>query len=249
MNSYRLPRPQSGYPVVKNFLMINGIFFLATVLLSRLNLAFHLGGFYFESPLFRPWQPLTSMFMHGSVLHITFNMFALWMFGSHLERLWGSKRFLAFYFLCGFGAYFLHDWVVFFQTNPIKDDLISRGLDFGQFVDLIKAYPKTGQGFAQPPDLKLLFFDYVTPVVGASGAIYGLLVAFAVYYPDIELMLIFLPVPVKAKYFVPFLILIELFLGWQSFSGDNVAHFAHIGGALIGYIVTHFWRDFNKRAN
>lgn len=240
MSNYQMPNARLVSPAVKNLLIVNGLLFLATLLLPHLNLIYHLGGFYFQSPLFRLWQPLTSMFMHGSIAHIAFNMFALWIFGTPLEKLWGSKRFLIFYVLCGLGAYFLHDAVTLIQTSPLKANLIARGLNFNDFTTLVKAYPQTGQGYGSPAELSGLFMKYVTPVVGASGAIYGLLIAFGMYFPDAELMLIFFPVPIKAKYFVPLMMLLELFLGWRQFSGDNIAHFAHIGGALVGFLIIRF---------
>ena len=248
MNSHYAPRRANPTtPVTRNVLLINILLFLATVTLRGANLPFHLGGFYFKSPLFRPWQPLTSMFMHGSTMHLAFNMLALWMFGTPLERLWGAKRFAVFYFSCGLGAYFLHDAVVFLQTNPIQQTWVESGFNFNKFLSLVKRFPQSGQGYAHPAELKTLFMAYITPVVGASGAIYGLLIAFALYYPNAELMFILLPIPIRAKYFVPFMMAFELFLGWQSFSGDKVAHFAHIGGALLGFLLIKYWRATEKR--
>ncbi|MEH0007797.1 MAG: rhomboid family intramembrane serine protease [Flavobacteriales bacterium] len=248
MNSHYAPRRANRItPVTQNLLLINILLFLATVTLTGANLPFHLGGFYFKSPFFKPWQPLTSMFMHGSLSHLAFNMLALWMFGTPLERLWGAKRFLIFYFSCGLGAYFLHDVVTYLHTNPIQANWMESGQNFNEFLDVVKKFPQSGRGYAYPADVKTLFMVYITPVVGASGAIYGLLIAFALYYPNAELIFILFPIPLKAKYFVPFMMVFELFLGWQNFSGDNVAHFAHIGGALLGFLLIKYWRATDKR--
>ena len=211
--------------VVKNLLIINVLVFAVSKLITGLNLYRHLSAFYFESPFFKPHQIITHMFMHGNIGHLFFNMFALWMFGSTLERVWGSRRFLNYYFICGLGAFFLHYLVIYFQVQSLQAELIS-----GSDAFLIES------------KLRQI---YGTHTVGASGAIYGLLVAFAFLFPNAELMLIFFPVPVKAKYFVPILILIELFLAKQDFAMDNIAHYAHLGGALFGFLLLQYWKKYD----
>ena len=221
-------------PVVKNLLIINLICFLPFIVLSESKyqelIVNNLGLFYFDSPRFRVWQILTYMFLHGGWQHILFNMFALFSFGPILEYAIGPKRFFNLYFICGIGA-------ALFQilVQAIEVHNIAGGFTISQ--------PMLESSYLQFGDHAQKLFDiYSTPVVGASGAIYGLLVAFGMLYPDLELMILFVPVPVKAKYLIPFFILLELFLGFGQFGGDNVAHFAHLGGALLGFLLIKFWR-------
>lgn len=224
--------------VVKNLLIINALFFIATFLVGgqNLNLVRELGLFYFDSPYFAPYQLITHMFMHGGLMHIAFNMFALVMFGSNLERMWGGKRFLIFYLVTGFGAAALHMGVNMMQVYNAVGTLTP-----GSIQGLTEGYAFTG------PNASVLNSAYLTPTVGASGAIYGLLMAFAVLFPNTELFLIFIPVPIKAKYFVPGLIVMEVFLGVSQISGDNIAHFAHLGGMLFGFILLKMWgKDRNQ---
>lgn len=220
-------------PVVKNLLIINAIFFVATMLYGSL---FQMLSMHFVlSDSFKPYQIVTHMFMHGGMAHIFFNMFALWMFGSPLERIWGPKRFLTFYLITGLGAiglFMLVEWGEFIwlasKVPQAQVDLILNGGD--------RLVPGSSQEVAQR-----MYEIYNTPVVGASGAIYGLLVAFGMLFPNTPLMLIFLPVPIKAKYFIPILMVAELFLGVGRFEWDNIAHFAHLGGALFGFILVFIW--------
>jgi len=216
-------------PVVKNLLIINILLFAATWLFQAQGIPFteYLAVYYFDSPFFRVWQPVTYMFMHANMMHILFNMYALYMFGSILEAHWGGKRFLNFYLITGLGALALQ-WA----------------------VQAIEVYQITGSAVNQIAALEALgnqtiYEIYGGPMVGASGAIFGLLVAFAMLYPNLELYIMFIPVPVKAKYIVPVYIAIELFLGVGKIEGDSVAHFAHLGGALIGYILVKLWRNKN----
>ena len=212
-----------GLPVVvKNLLIINVLVFAISELLPGLELYKYLSAFYFDSPFFKPHQVITHMFMHGGITHLFFNMFALWMFGSALERVWGSRRFLNYYFICGLGSYLLHYLVIYLQVQSLNAELVSS-VDVLLIKDQIRGI-------------------YLTPTVGASGAIFGLLVGFAFLFPKAELMLIFFPIPIKAKYFVPILIFIELFLARQGFEMDNIAHYAHLGGALFGFILLQYWK-------
>jgi len=217
-------------PVVKNLLIINLICFLPFVVLSDNNyqglVVNNLGLFYFNSPHFRVWQILTYMFIHGGWAHILFNMFALFSFGPILEYAIGPKRFFNLYFICGIGAALIQMLVQAFEVHSIIGS-------FTLYNDI--------QGLDQMAVAKLQGI-YGAPVVGASGAIFGLLVAFGMLYPNLELMILFIPVPVKAKYIIPVYILIEIFEGFGQFAGDNVAHFAHLGGALLGFILIKFWR-------
>jgi len=218
-------------PVVKNILIINVLFYAATWLFNQqgISLTQYLAVFYFDSPFFNIWQPITYMFMHSerTIMHIFFNMFALYSFGSILEAHWGGKRFINFYLITGLGALALQWGVQALEVYQITGSIVN---DFSALTAV------------SPEHLETLAGIYRGPMVGASGAIFGLLVAFAMLYPNIEMYIMFIPVPVKAKYIIPVYIVIELFLGVGRFEGDSVAHFAHLGGALIGYILVRLWR-------
>ncbi|MGB4775225.1 MAG: rhomboid family intramembrane serine protease [Daejeonella sp.] len=230
MNTYR-PSPFANMPpVVKNLLIINIIFFIATILFSQGGnspLVEWLAVFYFDSPFFRVWQIITYMFMHGGFTHLFFNMFALYMFGSMIERIMGSKRFLNFYLITGLGALVLQMLVQAFEIYSIVGSVrIDQSLSYDHL---------------NPHQLEVIKEIYSSPMLGASGAIFGILVAFGILFPDVELFIMFIPVPVKAKYIIPVYIVLELFLGVAQFSGDSVAHFAHLGGALFGFILIKLW--------
>jgi membrane associated rhomboid family serine protease len=216
-------------PVVKNLLIINVLFYIATWLMRQqgIYLTQYLAVFYFDSPLFSVWQPITYMFMHSqeNLMHIFFNMFALYSFGSILEAHWGGKRFINFYLITGLGALALQWAVQAFEVYQITGSITN---DISTIMAL------------NNPTLRDI---YGGPMVGASGAIFGLLVAFAVLYPNLEMYIMFIPVPVKAKYIIPVYIVIELTLGVAKIEGDSIAHFAHLGGALIGYILVKLWRN------
>ncbi|HEY4323268.1 MAG TPA: rhomboid family intramembrane serine protease [Mucilaginibacter sp.] len=231
MSAYRQSPFSNLTPVVKNLLIINLLCFVPFIVLSDSMYANvivgNLGVFYFNSPYFRAWQIITYMFIHGGWTHILFNMFALFSFGPILEYSVGPKRFFNLYFICGIGAIAFQMLVQAIEVHSL----------IGSFIvssnDAITVDPAT---IAKLKDI------YSTPVVGASGAIFGLLVAFGMLYPNMELMMLFIPVPIKAKYIIPIYVVMEIFLGVGQFGGDNVAHFAHIGGALLGFIVVKAWR-------
>lgn len=228
-------------PVVKNLLIINVIFFLASMFFETqgIDLAEILGAHYFNSPKFKIWQPITYMFMHANVMHIFFNLFGLYMFGSILENHWGSKRFLNFYLITGLGALALQWGVQAFELYQVTGSVIDQG---NLPLDLLAKRQFNPQLFSEIDSAKIASVYFGT-MVGASGAVFGIMTAFAVLYPNLELMLMFIPVPVKAKYFIPGYIVLELFLGISKIEGDSVAHFAHLGGALIGFILVKLWRN------
>jgi membrane associated rhomboid family serine protease len=237
---------------IKILIIINVLFFGGTLLAEELSYRlFSL--FYFENPSFKFWQPATHMFMHGGVWHILFNMYALWAFGTPLEMQWGRKKFLFFYFSAGLGAALIHSLVNYYYFHSGFDALLQAGLAEQQIWDILT----TGQYNTSilssvPAETIQQFYDsYYIPAVGASGAIYGVLVAFGLLYPNVELMLIFLPIPIKAKYFIPGLILLDLFSGVTGFSvfGQNIANWAHIGGALFGFIMAYYWKKNSFNAN
>jgi membrane associated rhomboid family serine protease len=201
--------------------------------------------------------------MHGGLMHLFFNMFALVMFGSALEVRWGPQRFLIFYFICAFGAAALHmgyswyemnqiqEYMALFRENPTTETFRAfvsfGGLDkIPEVVDMTNQMSRglTPQLIGEGNSLMSEFYNIKIniPVVGASGAIYGLLLGFGMLFPNVELMLIFLPIPIKAKYFIPVLMLVELYLGLNQFSWDNIAHFAHLGGAVTGFLLILYWR-------
>ncbi len=235
---------------VKTLIIINVIFFIGSQILGET--AYKLFSlYYFESPNFQFWQPITHMFMHGGFMHILFNMYALWAFGSPLEMRWGRNKFLFFYFSAGLGAALIHTLYNYYQFHQGFDALTALGYPPNQIWELLNETLQEGSYRNIPEigsDLSQQFFQaYNTPAVGASGAIYGILVAFGMMFPNAELMLIFFPVPVKAKYFIPGLILMDLFFGISG-SPMGIAHWAHIGGALFGFIMAWYWRknDMNK---
>lgn len=238
--------------MVKHLLIINIIFFLGSYLVPQAQelLALH----YFENDRFRFWQPLTHMFMHGGIGHIFFNMFALVMFGSTLEQFWGGKKFLFFYISCGLGAMLLHTAVNYYSVHEGISVLVENGFSRQEILSIMNEgkYNTNWQEYLSPSSLQNMVQGFIGIAVGASGAIYGLLVAYAFMFPNAELMLIFLPVPIKAKYFVPGLLLIDLYLGVNGNpilgGSTGVAHFAHIGGAIVGFLMMWYWKknQFDK---
>jgi len=257
-------------PVIKNIIIINVILFLVSRFLPVAALSEfmerHLALYGFRSPNLEPHQFITHMFMHANFAHLFFNMFGVFMFGRVLEQLWGSKKMLVFYTVTGLGAALIHMTVNYFQMSALVSlaDQFYGSPDYLTFNKIVSTYGDRFTGYAQimnfsqewfykPDDTS--FIPQATeivrlivegnlniPMVGASGAVFGLLIAFAMNFPDVELMLIFLPIPIKAKYFVPFYALLELFFGVAGFSWDNVAHFAHLGGALFGFILVKLWK-------
>ncbi|MCF8461247.1 MAG: rhomboid family intramembrane serine protease [Flavobacteriales bacterium] len=232
-------------PVVKNLLIINGLFYLATMALSRfgIDLVELLGLFIPQSEYFRPHQLVSYIFMHGSMNHIFFNMFALWMFGNAIENYWGGKRFLIYYMVTGLGAGFIHLGVMEFQLFSVLKDLSADQ------IAMVKeggaAVLQAGQNYSDS-SLAQLNLLLNTPTVGASGAVFGLLLAFGMMFPNAQIYLYFL-FPIKAKYFVIGYGLIELFSGVSNRAGDNVAHFAHLGGMIFGFILIKYWQKKGSR--
>lgn len=226
-------------PVVKNLLIINVIFYIAMMIFGAQGMTTLLGVHYFDSPDFRIWQVITYMFMHSyeSLFHIMFNMFALYSFGTALEYVMGSKRFLNFYLLTGLGALALQMLVQAFEVYSITGSIVNDGSFIIDSAKRTISYPET---MSQQQASKLLGI-YLSSMVGASGAVFGLLIAFVMIFPNVELMIMFIPVPIKAKYIVPAYILLELFLGVKQIEGDSIAHYAHLGGALFGFILVKLW--------
>ena len=217
--------------IIKQLIVINVLVFIGSQFAGEITydvLALH----YPKNNLFGIWQLVTHMFMHGSISHILFNMFGLWMFGSPLAQMWGKNKFLFFYFSTGIGAALLQVLVYHLQIQDWVNELVAQGYQ----LDAIYNSLQEGQSL------------FNVTMVGASGALYGVLVAFAFMFPNAELMLIFLPIPIKAKYFVPLILLMDLFFGFSSYSMGPIAHFAHVGGAVTGFLIMWYWKrnQFNK---
>ncbi|MFC2086712.1 rhomboid family intramembrane serine protease [Bacteroidota bacterium] len=258
-------------PVVKNLLIINVLLLLATGVartVMGVDLTRAFGLHYVESNYFRPYQIVTHMFMHANFWHLFFNMFALWMFGKVLEGVWGSKRFLIYYFVTGLGAAALHTFVQWIEFSSIQKDLMAfmntpsvEGFvlfikdHFPQYENFLKSngtYNNLVDAWASNPDnshyanqsveyLNAIFNRVKDiPTVGASGAVYGVLLGFGVLFPNTQIMLLFPPIPIRAKYFVIIYGALELYLGLTQ-PGSNIAHFAHLGGMLFGFLLIKYW--------
>jgi membrane associated rhomboid family serine protease len=237
---------------VKHLIILNVILFIAPQLIQGFDLQSLFALHFPQNPSFGFWQYLTHMFMHSqqSFMHILFNMYGLWAFGTPLEQMWGRNKFLFFYFSAGLGAGLIYTLANQYQFNGIYEQLLSLGLSTSDIQQILETgqYKQSILNFVGEAELTKFYMTYHTPAVGASGAVYGILVAFGMAFPNAKLALIFLPVPISAKYFIPFIILGDLFFGLTDYSVGNVAHFAHIGGALIGFIIAWYWKrnQFNR---
>jgi len=249
-------------PVVKNLIGINLILWLATIVLPgffshwglKVDLTDILGMHYWASAKFNPAQLITYMFMHGSFEHIFFNMFALYMFGGILEHVWGTKRFLFYYLITGVGAGLIQQlfWTVEYQplVSALNEAISSNsGEILLPFQHTLNQYFSMSnlESFNTPAliEMKRMFVD-LPVTIGASGSVFGLLLAFGWLFPEQRLFLMFIPVPIKARIFVLLYGVVELFLGVAQFSGDSVAHFAHLGGMLFGAILILIWKRNNR---
>jgi membrane associated rhomboid family serine protease len=224
-------------PIVKNIIIINVLFFLASMAMPVLS--DQLSAYYWASPNFRPWQIITHMFMHAGFTHIFFNMYGLYIFGPALEQYWGPKKFLTFYMVSGLGAFLLHNGMTFYelqkvvaQLSPQEWDLVrSEGAEAlsenKNFIDPLMARANSILN---------------TGMVGASGALFGILLGFGMLFPNVELMLLFPPIPLKARVLVLGYGAIELFSAMRGNPGDNVAHFAHLGGMITAYLLLKYWQ-------
>lgn len=236
------------FDAIKVLIAANIILYVITFLMPGMEtFMFEKFALYFpKNEKFSYWQLITNMFMHGGFTHLLFNMYALWAFGSPLEEMWGRNKFLVFYFVSGIGAGVIYTLVNYFQFNSIYQELINAGVSPAEILSLLETGKYGATSLSSFSETRLVEFYrlFNTPAVGASGAIYGILVAFGITYPNAKLALIFFPVPIAAKYFIPVLIGLDLFSGVTGFSifGGGIAHFAHIGGALIGFLLMWYWR-------
>jgi membrane associated rhomboid family serine protease len=264
-------------PVVKNLLIINGLFFLATIVLETtfyINLTKILGLHFVAASDFRPYQFVTYMFMHGGMWHIFFNMFALWMFGNTLENVWGPGRFLTYYFVTGIGAGIVYTIWIYFQMAPVLNEIShflntrdiaalaeftsthtfrlneasgpiwNEFLQFQRHIRMLSQNPANIE--AMQGTLNFLasykeFYMNQSVVVGASGAVFGILLAFGMMFPN-QIIYLYFAIPIKAKYFVIIFGAFELFEGVMNRPGNNIAHFAHLGGMLFGYLLIIYWK-------
>jgi membrane associated rhomboid family serine protease len=229
---------------IKHLIIINVILFVGPQLL-QLDFTNILALHFPKNEHFGIWQYVSHMFMHGSFAHILFNMYGLYAFGTPLEQMWGKKKFIFFYFSAGLGAGIIYSLVNYYQFNGVYELFINAGLNDSEVLSILKSGStndaRVVNAISQEQFNKITSL-YNTPAVGASGAVYGVLVAFGLYFKDAKLALIFFPVPIAAKYFIPVMILGDLFFGMTKYSVGNIAHFAHIGGALIGFIIAWYWK-------
>ena len=258
MNDFRPGGFQQIPVIVKNLLIINILVFLLTEVLHLrgIKLEDTLALYYWQSPKFRWWQLFTHLFMHGGVAHIAFNMFSLWMFGRILEGFWGPQRFLLFYLVCGLGAAFCHLGVLTWEYTRFTNAFMQYQLHptYVDFAHFVRHYIPGGDVWSvddwTAEKSIIAISNYYSgpmlmePTVGASGAVCGLLFAFGYLWPNTELYIYFIPVPIKAKWVVTGFILLELSEGLYHSAGDNIAHFAHLGGMLFAFILLRIW---NKR--
>jgi len=290
MSDYRPRTSQMVPPLVKNLIIINVILAIAQHVIwasFHISLSDYLGLHYFRSDMFRPWQMITHLFMHGdpsdieaTILHLFSNMFALWMFGSILEHRWGAKKLLTFYIICGLGAALCHLGVLSLQYEPVVNSYqnyvnnttldrfnsfithhLKRGADphiMTRLGEIYESWNNDPGNTFYPKISQQRLHDYVygarsiegihvqglidEATVGASGAVFGVLFAFGYLFPNLQLMFIFPPIPIKAKWFVTIYAVFELYAGIRNSAGDNVAHFAHLGGMLFAFLLLKIWK-------
>ncbi len=209
-------------PVVKNLVILNGVMLLITFLTGDFMYE-KFALFYIDSPLFKPYQLVTHMFMHGSFIHLFFNMYSLVIFGIVLEQVWGSQKFFLYYMVTGLGAAALHLLVMYIEAGSYQNAAMAGSAIAAQHLEILR----------------------LTPTVGASGAVYGVLLAYGMLFPNNVLQLLFPPIALKAKWFVMIFGAIELWMGLSN-SGGNIAHFAHLGGMLFGYLLILYWKKKNR---
>jgi len=232
MNEFRPRRFEAIPPVIKNLLIANVLAFIAQKTFGE-STSFSIDNMFalhaVQSVYFKPHQLVTYLFLHGGFTHIFFNMFALWMFGSTLENYWGSKRFLIFYMACGIGAGIFHLIVLWREMAPV--------------MEAIQQYP--------PLEQEQFLTNPANPIngatMGASGAVFGCLAAFGYLFPNTPMIILPIPIPIKAKWLVLLYAGMELYLGIQNSAGDNVAHWAHLGGAVVGILMVMYWKKHDRR--
>ncbi len=233
-------------PITRNLIIINIVVFIASFLLPQLNDT--LAAYFPFSPNFRSWQIITHMFMHGSFMHILFNMFTLFSFGPILEQSLGDKKYLILYFLSGLGAFFLYNLWNFVEYQQIYSQLESVRFNVSGYISDPESFINTKVSTSTKE-----LIDELNPIifgrmVGASGAIFGVIAAFATLYPDAKIGILFIPIPVKVKYVLPIVVIGSIYLGVTG-NGGGIAHLAHVGGAIVGFILAKIWRKHLYRFN
>ncbi|MGN7755945.1 rhomboid family intramembrane serine protease [Chryseobacterium sp. 22532] len=236
-------------PITRNIIIINVIVFIGTYFIGNQVIGY-LAGFYPFSPFFHSWQIITHMFMHGSIMHILFNMLTLYSFGPILEQTLGDKKYLILYFLSGLGAFFLFNLWNFVEAQQLTNELQQLGFNVNAYLSgaSVGFSGDAASVLKQKELLESLKGIVATPMVGASGAIFGVVAAFATLYPDSKIMMMFIPIPIKVKYLMPIVIVVSIYLG-VSGNGGGIAHLAHVGGALVGWILARIWKKHLYRFN
>ncbi|MFY7847040.1 rhomboid family intramembrane serine protease [Chryseobacterium gambrini] len=237
-------------PVTRNIIIINIAVFVIANLLFQDRFVGYLAAFYPFSPFFKSWQIVTHMFMHGSFMHILFNMFTLFSFGPILENSLGEKKYLILYFLSGLGAFFLFNLWNFVEVQQISNELQQLGFNLNEYLSGSSVqYSGSSQSVLRQQELVGELNGIMgTPMVGASGAIFGVVAAFATLYPDAKIGIMFIPIPMKVKYVLPVVVIGSIYLG-VSGNGGGIAHLAHVGGAIVGFILARIWRKHLYRFN
>ncbi len=237
-------------PITRNIIIINVVVFGVFYLLNSSALYMKFAAFYPFSPYFRSWQIITHMFMHGGLMHILFNMFTLYSFGPVLERVLGEKKYLILYFVSGLGAFFLFNLWNFIEVQQIQSSLESFGFDFNAYLSGESvSFKGTAAAILEQQALLDNLKNIITiPMVGASGAIFGIIAAFATLFPDAEIGIMFIPIPVKVKYVLPVIVIGSIYLGVSGNVG-GIAHLAHVGGALVGFLLALYWKKNRFRIN
>lgn len=237
-------------PITRNIILINIVVFILTYVLQTDMMYRYLAAFYPFSPFFHSWQIITHMFMHGSFMHILFNLMTLYSFGPVLEQVLGDKKYVLLYFVSGLGAFFLFNLWNLVEVEQIKSSLQSLGFDLAGYMDgeSVSFKGNSAAILEQQNLVNQLQSIISVPMVGASGAIFGVIAAFATLYPDAKIMLMFIPVPVKVKYLMPVVIIVSIYLGISGNAG-GIAHLAHVGGALVGFILAKIWKKHLYRFN
>lgn len=237
-------------PITRNIIIINIVVFILTYVLQTDLMYRYLAAFYPFSPFFHSWQIITHMFMHGSFLHILFNLMTLYSFGPVLEQVLGDKKYVILYFVSGLGAFFLFNLWNFVEVEQIKSSLQNLGFDLAGYMNGENvSFKGNSEAVLEQQGLVSKLQSIISvPMVGASGAIFGVIAAFATLHPDAKIMLMFIPVPVKVKYLMPVVIIVSIYLGVTGNAG-GIAHLAHVGGALVGFILAKIWKKHLYRFN
>ena len=243
---------QNITPITRNIIIINVVVFGIMLLLNNDAIFMKFAAFYPFSPYFKSWQIVTHMFMHGGYMHILFNMFTLYSFGPVLERTLGDKKYIILYFVSGLGAFFLYNLWNFVEVQQIQSALEGFGFNINSYLSGASAsFKGNAAAIASQQELLQEFKSILTtPMVGASGAIFGVIAAFATLYPNAEIGIMFIPIPVKVKYVLPVIVIGSIVLGVTGkVGGGGIAHLAHVGGAMIGFLLAKYWKKDQYRIN